>query len=127
MIELNKFIDFLCGKESYDDAGDVWFADNHPDIRGKFWWRKELRAHISTLEAQLKDREWQVDNPHESILNTVNRGKFLVEVEYIRSSATFTRVETAWFSKSEGWEIDASVQRWMLLPPPYSPKEQDSE
>ena len=81
---------------------------------------------ISNLEAQLKDREWQVDNPHESILNTVNRGKFLVEVEYIRSSVTFTRVETAWFSKSEGWEIDASVQRWMLLPPPYSPKEQDN-
>jgi len=58
VIDLNRFIDFLCGKQSYDEAGDVWFSDNHPDKRGKFWWRRELREHVAALEDQLKDRAW---------------------------------------------------------------------
>ena len=83
-------------------------------------------TRIAELEAKLKSQEWKEDNPHESILNTVNRGMFLVEAEYSRHHVTFTRVETAWFSQSEGWEIKGDVQRWMLLPSPYSTKEQTS-
>jgi len=95
VIKLSKFVEFMCGAESYDEAGDVWFADNHPDIRGKFWWRKELREHIASLEATIRENTAQaalIINPplieqpsHEDFILWLSsyRDEFIAKSEHV--------------------------------------------
>jgi dihydrofolate reductase (trimethoprim resistance protein) len=47
MFTLEEVIGFLSGTEPLDG---VWFGEDHPSERGKYWWRKYLRAATSVAD-----------------------------------------------------------------------------
>jgi predicted alpha-1,6-mannanase (GH76 family) len=38
-VKANQLIEFLHGSMALDG---VWFGDEHPTLKGKYWWRKHL-------------------------------------------------------------------------------------
>jgi len=115
MFMSDKFIEFMFGQGPYDEDGDVWFGDNHPDKSGKFWWRKELRDRIASLEAELKQGEWisvDVALPKTSSERVIIRG----------GCGYYSHKEERWYTCMEqdrgGFylPIQWEVKHWMKLP-----------